>query len=47
MFILQISLDRNNAILKLNYCPLPVPDPPNFSLPSTFKGPDSKIILEP
>jgi hypothetical protein len=35
MFILQITLDRHNAILKLNYWPLP--DPPNFSLPSTFK----------
>jgi hypothetical protein len=31
----QITLDRHNAILKLNYWPLP--DPPNFSLPSTFK----------
>jgi hypothetical protein len=32
---LQITLDRHNAILKLNYWPLP--NPPNFSLPSTFK----------
>jgi hypothetical protein len=31
----QITLDRHNAILKLNYWPLP--DPANFSLPSTFK----------
>ena len=35
MFIFQITLDRHDAILKLNYCPLP--DLPNFSLPSTFK----------
>jgi hypothetical protein len=33
---LQITLDRHNARQKLNYCILP--DPPNFSLPSTFKG---------
>jgi hypothetical protein len=35
MFILQITLHRHNARLKLNYCPLS--DPPNCSLPSTFK----------
>jgi hypothetical protein len=29
------TLDRHSAIQKLNYCLLP--DPPNFSLPSTFK----------
>jgi hypothetical protein len=33
---LQITLDRHSARLKLNYCPLP--DSPNFSLPSTFKN---------
>jgi hypothetical protein len=32
---LQITFDRHNAILNLNYCVLP--DPPLFSLPSTFK----------
>jgi hypothetical protein len=41
MFILQITLDRHNARLKLNYCPLP--DPPNFSLPFTVK--DAKKIF--
>ncbi len=34
-FKFQITLDRHNARLKLNYCLLP--DPPNFSLLSTFK----------
>jgi hypothetical protein len=34
----QITLDRHNAILKLNYWPLP--NAPNFSLPSTFKALD-------
>jgi hypothetical protein len=29
-------LDRHNARQKLTYCLLP--DPPFFSLPSTFKG---------
>ncbi len=32
---MQINLDRHNAGLKYNYC-LRF-DPPNFSLPSTFK----------
>jgi hypothetical protein len=35
MFKLQITLDRHDARQKLNYYLLP--DPPNFSLPSTFK----------
>jgi hypothetical protein len=39
---LQITLDRHNAILNLNYCPLP--DPPNFSLPSTFKKIVKRIL---
>jgi hypothetical protein len=34
MFKLQITFDRHNARQKLNYCLLP--DPPLFSLPSTF-----------
>jgi hypothetical protein len=32
----KITPDRHNAIQNLNYCLLP--DPPLFSLPSTFKG---------
>jgi hypothetical protein len=36
----QITLDRHNAIPRLNYYVLP--DPSNFSLPSTFKGYISK-----
>ncbi len=36
MFILQITLDRHNAILKLNYCPLP--DPPNFCYHLPLRG---------
>ncbi len=32
---MHITLDRHNAIQKLIYCLLP--DPPYFSLPSTFK----------
>jgi hypothetical protein len=32
---LKITLDRHSPRQKLNYCFLP--DPPNFSLPSTFK----------
>jgi hypothetical protein len=35
MFKLQITLDRHDARQKLNHWLLP--DPPNFSLPSTFK----------
>ncbi len=35
MFKLQITLDRQNARQKLIYCLQP--DPPLFSLPSTFK----------
>ncbi len=31
----KLTLDRHNARLKLIYCLLP--DPPSFSLPSTFK----------
>jgi hypothetical protein len=42
MFKLQITLDRHNARQKLNYCLLP--EPPNFSLLSTFKD-DSTVIL--
>jgi hypothetical protein len=40
------TLDRHNARQKLNYCLLP--DPPNFSLPSTFKGTvaDGQKILQ-
>jgi hypothetical protein len=34
---MQITLDHHNARQKLNYWLLP--DPPNFSLPSTFNGP--------
>jgi hypothetical protein len=32
---IKITPDRHNAIQNLNYCLLP--DPPLFSLPSTFK----------
>jgi hypothetical protein len=35
MFKLQITLDRHDAGQMLNFCFLP--DPPLFSLPSTFK----------
>ncbi len=35
-FKFKLTLDRHNARLKLIYCLLP--DPPRFSLPSTFKG---------
>ncbi len=35
MFKFKITPDRHNAIQNLNYCLLP--DPPLFSLPSTFK----------
>jgi hypothetical protein len=34
MFKFKITLDRHNAGQKLNYCVHP--DPPLFSLPSTF-----------
>jgi hypothetical protein len=34
-FKLQINFNRHNAGLTFNYCPHF--DPPNFSLPSTFK----------
>ncbi len=34
-FKFKITLDRHNAIQNLNYYDLP--DPPHFSLPSTFK----------
>jgi hypothetical protein len=34
-FKLKITLDRHHAIQNLNYYDLP--DPPRFSLPSTFK----------
>jgi hypothetical protein len=34
-FTFKITLDRHNATQKLIYCLLP--DPPHFSLPSTFK----------
>ncbi len=34
-FKLKITLDRHNGIQNLNYYDLP--DPPRFSLPSTFK----------
>jgi hypothetical protein len=33
-FKFKLTLDRHNARLKLIYCLLP--DPPRFSLPSTF-----------
>jgi hypothetical protein len=36
MFKFKIAPNRHNAIQNLNYCLLP--DPPLFSLPSTFKG---------
>jgi hypothetical protein len=35
MFKFKITPDRHNAVQILNYCLLP--DPPLFSLPSTFK----------
>ncbi len=35
-FKFKLTLDGHNARLKLIYCLLP--DPPRFSLPSTFKG---------
>jgi hypothetical protein len=35
-FKFKITLDRHNAIHNLNYYDLP--DPPRFSLPSTFKN---------
>jgi hypothetical protein len=34
MFNFKITIDRHNAIQNLNYYDLP--DPPRFSLPSTF-----------
>jgi len=34
-FKFKITLDRHNGIQNLNYYDLP--DPPRFSLPSTFK----------
>jgi hypothetical protein len=34
MFKFKINLDRHNAVQNLNYYDLP--DPPRFSLPSTF-----------
>jgi hypothetical protein len=36
-FKFKITLDRHNAIQNLNYYDLP--DPPWFSLPTTFKEP--------
>jgi hypothetical protein len=41
---LKINFDRHNAGLTFNYC-LRF-DPPNFSLPSTFKRLTSQAILE-
>ncbi len=47
MFKLQMTRDRYNARQKLNFCLLP--DPPLFSLPSTFKAldpdPDLKLWI--
>jgi hypothetical protein len=36
MFKLHLTFDRHNARLKINYCLLP--DPPHFSLLSTFNA---------
>ncbi len=42
-FKFKLTLDRQNVRLKLIYCLLP--DPPRFSLPSTFKGKESREIF--